>query len=590
MRNLPRALREHLPVIAVVTLLTLAMTFPTIVYVFRTDVFWLPTGKDHDVFVKLWDVWYGGQVLTGKADRFHTDLIYYPKGVSLVNHPIFLAHSIVVSALQAFLPLSNAYNLAFLLIVSSSAGSAYLYIHWLFKDKWIALFGAVVFGFSPQVTGHPAWPDISWIAPLPLVLYCAHRGVRERRALLVILAGLLTGMTSESHLYFFVIVVMTLGLVLGAMCASRWRDGVFWRQTVLLIAAVAISSAWRVIPVLQHPDALDTALGYYGEGERLNDIMSFFVNPRHPILGPLGGGILQTPAYGFKHHFSKISYLGFLPLLLIAIGFYGGTTRRKMLPWLGLGLVFVFLHLGSTLYINGIAYENIKLPKHYLNQLLPPVFAAYHRTNYFMAGICLPLAVLACFGLASLKERIPSLARPRMILALALIVAFEYYLPPQEAPVDPITGQPFSQERLAFLDWLKGEETDEIRLINLPFERNNAKVYLLYQSLSGFPQTEGGISRPPPGAYDYIRENSLLNAWYNHRPSNCVISAREVYKASVTRLLDDGFSHIVFHHGFYFWQNILESFRYLEPAYRDDYVSIYRLGDALQSCPNRGET
>lgn len=47
-------LRDHLHFILVVTLLTLVMTWPTIVYVFRTDVFWLPTGDSTDIFIHMW--------------------------------------------------------------------------------------------------------------------------------------------------------------------------------------------------------------------------------------------------------------------------------------------------------------------------------------------------------------------------------------------------------------------------------------------------------------------------------------------------------------------------------------------------------
>ena len=57
MRKLGGVLREHRHVIVVVTLLTLVMTFPTIVYVFRTDVFALPAEGSSDVYIKLWDAW-----------------------------------------------------------------------------------------------------------------------------------------------------------------------------------------------------------------------------------------------------------------------------------------------------------------------------------------------------------------------------------------------------------------------------------------------------------------------------------------------------------------------------------------------------
>ncbi|MCE2471080.1 MAG: hypothetical protein J4G18_04120 [Anaerolineae bacterium] len=48
MPRLLNALREHRHVFIVVILLTLVTTFPTIVYVFKTDVFWHPAGTSLD--------------------------------------------------------------------------------------------------------------------------------------------------------------------------------------------------------------------------------------------------------------------------------------------------------------------------------------------------------------------------------------------------------------------------------------------------------------------------------------------------------------------------------------------------------------
>ena len=169
------------------------MTFPTIVNVFRTDVFWLPTGDSHDVYMQMWDVWYGEQFLTGQADRFYTDLVFYPDGVSLPYHPLFLPHIILVNALEILLPLSNAYSLGYLLIIWLSALSAYVYLLWLFEDKWLAGFGAVVFGFSPHVMIHPNHPHIAFVATVPMILYFLQRGLLDRRLRFAMISGLIIG-------------------------------------------------------------------------------------------------------------------------------------------------------------------------------------------------------------------------------------------------------------------------------------------------------------------------------------------------------------------------------------------------------------
>ena len=501
--------------------------------------------------------------------------------MSLVNHPFFWPQVIVVSALQRVMPLSNAYNLSILLIIFSTALAAYPYLLWLFKDKWIALLGTVVFGFGANVLGNPNWPETAWIAVFPLSLYPLHRGLAERQAGLVLLGGILAGLTAYVTLYHYVQVLIMLGLVLCAFAVSRWNDGAFWRHIVLFALALGLLSAPRVLPMLQHEAALDEALTYYPQGESHKDLLLIFSNPRHPVLGPLAKAHLQSSVVAVS---GGGSYIGLLPLALTVIGLKNRGNRSMMLPWLGLCLVFLLLRLGSTLQINGIAFDGVLLPKHYLNQLFPSIFVPFNIVERFMAGARFPLAVLACFGLVALRERYSFAASPRFVLALILLASFENYIPVQLESLDPITGQPFSEERLAYLNWLEMEDSD-VRLINLPFGRDNAKLYNFYQLLSGYPQTEGAISRPPASVYDYIRANPVLSIWLELRPTNCVIQGRDGYLEGITQLADDGFTHVIHHYGFYFWERHIESFRYVDPAYSDDYVSIYRLKDLLESCP-----
>ena len=60
MSSLRSAFRNHLHFIVVVGILLVVMTWPTIVYVFDTETFWLPT-DGRDIYMKFWDAWYGAQ-------------------------------------------------------------------------------------------------------------------------------------------------------------------------------------------------------------------------------------------------------------------------------------------------------------------------------------------------------------------------------------------------------------------------------------------------------------------------------------------------------------------------------------------------
>ena len=580
LRAMKKTLREHWHFLLVVSALTALMTFPTILYVFRTDVFWLPTGSSLDAIYEVWNVWYLPQILSGKQSYFHTSSLFFPQGVSLAYHPLFALHSIAANILQLLIPFSNAFSLAHLLTIFTCALGGYIYLLWLFKDKWLALFGAIVFGFSPNALGGPHVVNLIWIAPIPLVMYCFHRGFDESRTGLLVLAGVIAGLSSTVNMYQFVIILIVLGLWLCALAWARWRDADFWRLAVLLVLAIALASAWRVAPMLQDTSSIYEKFPTQGNNENDSDLLLNFGNRENPLQLPFLEAVFPT-LDNFYSPFN-MSYIGYLPLALILFGLFSQATRRKMLPWLGLALVFLILRLGSVLTVNGITYEHILLPKYFLNQLLPPVFQAFHSSEHFMAGARVPIAVMSCYGLVALCQARRAQVKPWLILLLILIVAAEYYNPVEERRI--------AYRSFEYLSWLAEEEnSDDIALINLPMGRKNSKHYLLFQSQSGFPQVEGTLTRVPANAYDYIEANALLNAWRNDQAVICQADTKADYLAALEQLETDGFTHVVLHHHIgqrNKYYPARESLELAQPAYADQFVSVYRLAAIRRSCPS----
>jgi len=569
-----KTLKGHRHFIIVISLLLLVMTFPTILLLFKTDAFALPTGDSYDIFIHIWDVWYWKQILSGLADRAYTNIMFYPHGLSLVHHPFSsLPINTLQIALQRFMPVSNAFNLVFLLVIYLNAIGAYIYALWLFKDKRIALLSAAVFALSPHILGQPNQLHDATLVTLPLAVYCFHRGIVDRREWLIVAAGLLTGLTSTITLYSFSCLLITLAAGIFALAVSRWRDRRYWANIALLALTIALSSVWVIYPMMADAQSLDSALGWHGK-ELRNDLISSFINHNNPVLGPALEYFFQTPA---DIQLSTTSYIGFVPGLLACFGIFSRASRRQALPWLALAAVFFVLRLGSTLHVNGAVYSEILLPKHYLDKILPSIFEAFSATHRFQIGFLLPLAVLAGYGFIALRKRRPIVGRPWGIALLFAFLALEYYVPTVE--------KSFAFDRFAYIEWLDQEDEQEIRLVHLPFGRINSKQYMLFQSLSGYPHAEGAISRTPESAYDYIKANPVLSVWNNLQPTNCNIQNQDAYLAGIQQLIADGFSHIVHHYDRYHWQRYIESFRYLDPAYRDDHVSIYRMSDLRDSCP-----
>ena len=582
-----KVLRNHLHFVVTIGILIMALTWPAIVYVFDTTVFWLPS-DNNDIWIEFWNAWYSKLILAGEADFYFTDLSFYPDGLSLNYHVLSIPHILVFGGLQTIMPASNAYNLTYLLIIFSAALSAYVYLLYLLKDKWISLFGAVIFGLSGFVVGRPPHPSTSFIAALPLALYFFHRAILEKRWRFIGISGVLIGLTTFIGPYIYVVTVLTLGLYILYFACSRWKNSNFWLRITLLFVIIGSISIFRVYPMIADSRALEDALNKSQGREYENDLLQYFINYEHPIVNHLIANQTATGAVQLADPSRRwnTSYLGYVPLFLIGFGIFSAAHRRKMLPWLLLILPFLTLRLGSVLKINNQEFPDILLPKHYLDEIIPAVFEGFYAPDQFQSGVLLPLAMLSCYGLIALLQSVSARRRPRIILICIALVAFEYYRPPKERIV--------TDAETAFLDWLRQEEDqDSIRLINLPMGRSNSKQYLFYQTLSGYPQVEGLATRTPPDAYAYIKENYLLNAWHTKSSVQCMSHQAKYLSAlnnlALNNLIDDGFSHIILHHSSKArWVHgqfpISESFIDAPPSYEDEFAAIYRLEDLRGSC------
>ena len=577
MHSFWRAIHNHLHFIVITCVLIVVMTFPTIVYVFNTEVFWLPIDSG-DIWIEFWSAWYGKLILAGEADPLFTQLSFYPQGLSLAYHKFSLSHMLVFGALQAILPASNAYNLTYLLIIFTTSSAAYLYLLYILKDKWIALFGAVLIGLSGYVFGRPMHPGESFLATVPLSLYYLHRGFAETRWRFIAISGILVGGTAFIGWYIFVCLLMTVAGYIIYFAVSRGKDRLFWLMAATLIIIVGFIGFVRAYPLISDTDDLDGILDKTGGQETENDLLQFFINYENPLFNRLitnrfTSSFVLLPDPGRWN----TSYLGYIPLLLIALGLIRKKYRRRMMPWLLLLLPFLLLRLGSFLTINGHVFNSIVLPKFTLNRLVPVVFDAFYATDHFQIGVLLPLAVLSCYGLLTFLDRFPTRRQSGIVLLLIALLAVEYYR-------SPPGGHIVLEEELAYLDWLAEESDVPVRLINLPMNRGNSKQYLFYQTLSGYPQVEGLATRTPPSAYDYIKANALLFSWHRRESIICTAENREKYQTAFAQLLEDGFSHVVLHYSLLQPGTIEGSFAGLEKAYDDEIVAIYRLEAFQPAC------
>jgi len=284
------------------------------------------------------------------------------------------------------IPVDDAYNLLFLLILCFNAICGYALIRYLIKDKWISIFGAVVFVVATPYPFGQTVPDIIMIGTLPLTLYLLIRSITESRWRFAALAGLCAGITAFIGIYVFAFILLTVGFIVLFKSLSLWKQGAFWRDLLIFILVCGATSIFRLYPMLLDSTHLEIAQARYQGKSHSNELLEHFVLVNNPFTGLLFGNPLDPRDDYYNSAVRKEykeAYLGYINLVLIACAFLCQPRRRRLLPWLAILLFFAIMRLGAYLTFNGIHYEDIILPERFVRDRVGPAvpFARLENTR-----------------------------------------------------------------------------------------------------------------------------------------------------------------------------------------------------------------
>ena len=565
-------LRNHWHVILIVPLLVIVMTWPVLPELFNGDDFWLHNPSP-DAYHRIWDSWHIGQALAGQAELWYTVDMFHPQGASLVFQHFSFPHALLLLALIKVMPTDSAYNLLFMLILVFNGFSAYVLIRHLLKDKWVALFGAVVAILGISFSHSNAVPDLICIGTLPLTLYFFHRAFFEGRPLFAALAGICAGITAFIGMYTFAFILLSATLYAAFLLLARWRQREFWRLLLLFAILCAAISALRIYPIVADAAALQEGLSKYDGWKRSNDALDYFVHSRNPFTGRLLHSLFNVPPEAIFRY--NVAYLGYINLCFLACALRCKKRRKRLLPWAALFIFFVLMRLGDFLSVNGVSYRDIILPHRVLVETFPMLFGQIGEPHIYLFGLVTPLSLLSSFGLASLIRGRSARTRALVSLAAILIVAFEFYA--------PISGLSVPNGATAYTDWLKAEPDDPIKLIDLPRKKPIRRFTQYVQTLTGYPTAYGYLWRNLRSTTKYTDRNLLLREWHRHHSGHC-FGRQKAYQEALDGLQSDGFTHIVMQLWGEELENVQHSFLDLSPAYDDGLVRIYRLRDMRQGC------
>lgn len=486
--------RRQTTLVAIIyTLLAILMTWPLVAQLGSA----IP-GKIGDAYVHLWTFsWLKQALLTGQ-NPFFTNLIFYPNGVSLLNHNLAWVNFAVWLPVQAIVGEASAYSLTFMAIFVFNALAVYWLARELIGSARAAFVAGLIGGFWPYNLSHHGHPNLILVGWLPLHLLFLRRAFTNRRAGDTILAALflaLLGLTRWQLLFMSIFAVVLFGLrELVTDRTRRWER----LKKLLFVGGIAfLLMAPLLLPVMSyqltrtHPEDALVEEAAYGA-----DLMAYIVPGRyHPLWGEQA-----RPFYdrfvGSRNYVRSIGYVTSF-LILLGMAYHWRQTRF----WLLMGVVYLLLALGPELYVNGV--PTIPLPYRWIQNGF--LFQMIRFPDRFNVVLSLPVALLAGFGAAGLLRLPQAAAWATPLLALlALLIVGEYAVS-------------YSMLPLATPDWYGALAQMEgtFGIADVPgFSNNNdryVRQYMAYQLTHGKPLAEGRIARVPREAFAFVDSVPLLS-------------------------------------------------------------------------------
>ena len=565
------ALRRHALILLFYTGLALMMTWPLI-----TQLGTHYAGNNEDLWVFQWDNWWTRYALQHGYDILFTPMQFYPIGVSLAAHSLSFYNSFIWIPLAALFGDIAAYNLTILLTFILSGYTMFLLAEYLIEKQNssfilppssfllpASLIAGLVYAFAPyhfsQSLGHVSLASVQWF---PLLALFALKTVREAKWRNAVVIGLLIGLITATRLQFLALggVVFAIFVAVDWIVARReWVRHAIGR----LIAAAALGlilSLPIVLPAAQlfaqagSPDELIADEQTWGQ----TDLAAYFVPMTyHPVFGAL-----VQPLY--EKFVKNQAWMPFLGYSVIALSIWGALkSKRRAGPWVAIGVFLFVMALGPFLRVNGVAYENIKLPyaligdKFPLNTLRSP-----DRYNLLLP---LALAVLVAFGAHDLLTR---LNRPRAAallgLGLGALILFEYLGWPYPT-IAPLSASAFHAQL--------ANDPEPYAILDIPLERSDTKYYLYDQTQHQHPLVQGRVARVPPAAYQLFNAIPLLSAW-----QQSLGAARPAaVGAQLALLAAQNVRYVILHKDRTPPQFVtsLRNYFTLPPAFEDDHIAVY---------------
>jgi hypothetical protein len=462
-------------------------------------------GMDSDAYVHLWTFDWVGQAITSGDFSLYTNRLFYPGGVSLLNHNVAWFNIVVWMLLKPFFGTVAAYTLTVLVLLALNGYAIHLLVRDLTGSEEAAFLAGVIATTWPFINTRLDHPNLIVIGFIPLAMRHIRRLILERRGRDVLLSGLYVGLIGVVRFQLLAMSAVLIGpFALYLLIASKQLKNLkLLGQLALAVIIACTILAPFVVPVLvyQLSRAYPSDLFVDSSVGGLSDPVYYFLpSGFHPLWGQPLREALENTRFRAPFH---VPFVGYTVLLLSIVGVV--TRPKQGVMWGLLTIIIAILALGPVLVIGEGRVMTLPYVEVY-RRFVAPVLRHPDRFNVLMV---IPFSVLAALGGLHLWGRRKSIVRKSLCTLAAGLVLFEFAM------------WPFPSLPLWAPAWytVLSQEEGEFGIVEIPMNQQDEEQYMMYQLTHRKPMVEGRVSRPPREASSFIASVPLLNYldWHDSR-------------------------------------------------------------------------
>lgn len=565
----------------------------------------------NDVKHSVWIIWNFLQSIQFRSTPFSTDLLYYPKGISLLLDGAGPLSGLFALPFWLFGPVA-AYNGTILFGLVFSGYFMYLFARTLGFKPGPALFAGLVLQLGPaHLAGVYGHLEKTFVGLLPLILLALHHSLDLKKSrwwcVATAVGMLLIGLYSGYQFVFAGFGALFFFIAIWWSAASGERRAIFKRGVLVGLCSLIIVGPLLIGIALESRNpatasnvAVNVTAPFY-EPDLTQFILPPFYNALFaPFLYDYPNGTSRPTKANFPGFETNAQWSGIFietavtlsltALVLCFLAFrYGPKLSRR---WLLFTLVCVIFSLGPTLRFLGetqfTAFKlPIILPFAFLDSL--PGLEFLRAPGRIMMLGALGLGISAAYGLTWLSQRWPRKKTFIIYGCLALLLVESW---PRPWPVTPLPEIPKFYQQLA-------ADKATYGVLDLPFAwgpadapggwNAYASTYQMYQMAHHKPIAWGYLSHtynPDRYPLDFINQ---IAADQSAEQTNLQVNGTFISFYNQGQLAANNYRYVVYHKTLYHTdpkaREHLLAQQYLavvfgansKPFYEDEMVTVYKV-------------